>query len=80
MNNDNDNDNVPLYCIKKYRHKLDLMNDNIPLNIVKRRLHVQHMIKIGNSQYELERKKMNRKFSMIDGELQQRSKKVVIKV
>lgn len=71
-------DNYPLYKIKKFRMRLELINDNVPLNIVKRRLHAQTVIEVSNQTVKNEYKKINRKCAIIDAALQKRATKVVI--
>lgn len=71
-------DDYPLYKIKKYKQAMELINDNVPLNVVKRRLHAQMMIELANKVVKEESKKINRKCSIINSELQKRATRVVI--
>lgn len=71
-------DNVILYKVKKYKIGLELINDNVPLNIVRRRLLNKHIIQMANEVRKKEIQSINRKCAIINGELKERSFKVVI--
>ena len=71
-------DNIPLYKIKKYKFALELMNDNVPLSIVKRRLYNKYMMKMAGEVFKKETKQINRKCAIINSELKKRAFKVVI--